>query len=178
MTVTTALHPQRTSDPQVVSWVTSLLASACLGKGDRVVLQELREQGSVVDVGVRPGRVEVRADREQAWRRLGPLVRSQLASDIADAVGRHGDDDEALLEVARTVLETRVAGMARSHGGLLEVVAAHEGIVTVSRSGACGHCPAAALTVNVKFEAALRAEVPTLRAVRSVGAGFPSLHPH
>ena len=170
MTLAAALHPERTDDPRVVSWVTTLLATTCLSRIEDV-LPDLRRAGSVATVDLRPGYVDVRAADPDQWRRLGPAVRRELGHDIQRAVARHGADDEVLLEVAEKVLEQSVAELVRSHGGQLRVVSARDGVVTVARSGACGHCPAAAITVNSRFEQALRAQLPTLRGVRSVSHG-------
>lgn len=167
-----ALHAERTDDPATVRWVTTRLAVACLHKaGDETVLAALRTEGVVVAVTLDADRVEVTAADGKDWRELGTRVREALADELAAAVQEHGADDSVLLDVASAVLEEQVGALARTHGGSLAVLDVTEGVVTVGRSGACGHCPAASATVNRTFEEALRDQAPGVRTVRSVDDG-------
>ena len=169
MTSRVLLHAESSDDPAVVSWVTSLVATASLRPDDSPLLGELVAEGVVTEVCISPGRIDVTAAAGQSWRVLGRTVRVALGDQLQRAIDRHARDDVTLQAVADVVLTQQVGALARSHGGLLTVDEVADGVVTLGRSGACGHCPAAMSTVNDRFETALRREVPWLKHVRSQG---------
>jgi NFU1 iron-sulfur cluster scaffold homolog, mitochondrial len=167
-TMTVPLHAERTADPRVVRWITTVLAASCLSETG-TVLGHLVERGLVAEVAVGGRWIDVRCTGGQDWLELGEPVRRALDHEITAAVAAHGAGDAVLRTVASCVLEQQVGELARTHGGSLEVLEARDGVVTVGRAGACGHCPAAEVTVHRMFEAALRAEIPTVVGVRSSG---------
>lgn len=66
---------------------------------------------------------------------------------------------EAALEDVRPYVE--------SHGGSLEVLAAHAGVVSVRLAGSCAGCTASAATLREGIEAALRDHMPGFVALEA-----------
>lgn len=166
MTAHVLLHAESTDDPSVVSWVTSLVATACLRSEDPPLLADLIADGAVTEVWVSPGHISVAAAVGHTWRTLGGAVRQELDDQLQRSVDRRWDEDDTVRAVAVAVLARQVGELARSHGGLLSIDEVRDGVVTVGLSGACGHCPAALSTVNARFEKALRRELPWLKGVK------------
>lgn len=190
------LHPVATPDPATLTWVTS--AAAPLGRGvvrrAPAPLQTLLEDGTLsrVEVGDDGVRTTLAAG---SWRTAGARVRTALSTsldadgwvvreDVAGADTARADDatpvgeereatvelasDAGLLRAATEVLARDVAPYAATHGGSIDVVGVHGGVVEVTLRGACSGCPAAALTLHARFEVLLRRRWPALVAVREV----------
>ncbi len=67
-----------------------------------------------------------------------------------------GVDERAAAEAALEAIRPYID----SHGGAVEVLAAHEGVVRVRMSGACAGCTASAVTLQSGIEDALRERFP------------------
>ncbi len=65
------------------------------------------------------------------------------------------------------VVAGQVGDYIRSHGGEVVILDVRDGDVDVRLTGACQHCPAAELTMTIRFETALRALFPDLGEVRA-----------
>ncbi|MBE6478437.1 MAG: NifU family protein [Propionibacteriaceae bacterium] len=165
-------HPERTDDPAVLRWVvhgtelpfTGPLASA---PGLDGLLG-----GDLEAVTVTPGAVLTTAAPGRSWRELGPRVRAALGTalgSVADWLpgpgARRLDADETLRWCARELIDGPVGRIATAHGGAIELVDAHDGVVRVRMHGACRGCPAAVVTMTQRLEAQLRRRVPGMRAV-------------
>jgi Fe-S cluster biogenesis protein NfuA len=72
-----------------------------------------------------------------------------------------------LREAAGAVLAGEFGEYVRSHRGRVEVLDVRGGIVSIRFHDACHGCPAAAITMQVRFERELRARCPILVSVRS-----------
>lgn len=95
---------------------------------------------ALVRLGDRLGEVqlgELRADPAIAW----------LLDAYGVGVDEHAAADAALEDVRPYI---------HSHGGEVEVVGAHRGVVRVRMSGACSGCTASAITLREGVEEALR----------------------
>ncbi|MFB7243848.1 NifU family protein [Streptomyces populi] len=110
------------------------------------------------------------------WRDEGARVRSALHAALGDPAGwvveadaRVGDD-ASLYRAAQEVLAGEVGAFARSHGGDIDLVDVHDGVVTVRLGGACHGCPAAWFTLHRRLERGLRRRHPGLREVRATGS--------
>lgn len=62
----------------------------------------------------------------------------------------------------------RVRPMLQADGGDVELVGIADGVVRVRLKGTCGGCPFAAMTIKNGIEAALKAEIPEVKAVQAV----------
>ncbi|MDI6894635.1 MAG: NifU family protein [Bacillota bacterium] len=62
----------------------------------------------------------------------------------------------------------RVRPMLQADGGDVELVGIAGGVVKVRLKGTCGGCPFAAMTIKNGIEAALKAEIPEVKAVQAV----------
>lgn len=86
---------------------------------------------------------------------------------LASSGSGGGESDELLREAAGAVLAGEFGEYVRSHGGGVEVLDVSGGIVSIRFHGECHGCPAAAITMHVRFERELRARCPILVSVRS-----------
>lgn len=174
------IHPQRLpGDPHRLRWIipTGILA----GTGQVVSAPEplagLLADGTLAEITVEPAAVVTRLCPGRGWTRDGARVRtamhSALAQPTAWALAREsgGQHDDALLHAAaRELLDGPVGAFARSHGGTVELVDVHDGVVTVRLGGTCNGCPAARMTLHQRLERQLRQRCPQLRQIRNAGA--------
>jgi Fe-S cluster biogenesis protein NfuA len=70
-------------------------------------------------------------------------------------------------EVAKALEKVRPA--LQADGGDVELVDVQDGIVSVKLTGACGGCPMSQMTLKGGIEKAIRAAVPGIKGVESVG---------
>ncbi len=70
-------------------------------------------------------------------------------------------------EVAKALEKVRPA--LQADGGDVELVDVQDGIVSVKLTGACGGCPMSQMTLKEGIEKAIRAAVPGIKGVESVG---------
>lgn len=170
------MHPETTSDPQVLLW---RLPAGTLPDAPAVVravpepLAAWLADGRVAELRTDPHGLLVRLADGRSWRADGVPFRTALAG----ALGRSGEwafgatddvDDTALRALAQEVLDVEIAPLASSHGGRIELVGVSEGEVRVSLHGACHGCAASETTLRERFEQALREREPRAR-VRAVG---------
>ena len=72
-----------------------------------------------------------------------------------------------IVEQARVVVADVAEQVVHSHGGDITLIGVERGVVTVSLTGACDGCPAAAMTLHRRIEDELRARVGGVREVRA-----------
>ena len=70
-------------------------------------------------------------------------------------------------EVEKALEKVRPA--LQADGGDVELVDVQDGIVSVKLTGACGGCPMSQMTLKEGIEKAIRAAVPGIKGVESVG---------
>lgn len=170
-------HPVATPDPQVLSWVVPMDALPFRGSVARAprTLQALLDDSTLAAIEVSPGAVVTMLGEGRTWAAEGARVRAALidalgvpesweAGNQAHAVG----PDEALEAAAQQIAADSVGAFAASHGGAFEVAQVRDGIVSVRLSGACEDCPAALITMKVRFERLLRRRCPWLVDVREI----------
>lgn len=171
------VHPEVvTDDPQSLRWVIPPGTLSVRGEvtGVPVPLRECVAEGVIERIEAAADAVTVRLAAPHTWRESGARIRSALASALADpgswtaSAGRVEGADAALAEAARLAIEGEAGQYVTSHGGQIELVAAHDGRVDVRLTGACGHCPAATATLRYRVESAIRRTCPALTEVRQV----------
>jgi Fe-S cluster biogenesis protein NfuA len=171
--VSVSLHPQPyPGEPDVVRWVTAPLPFV----GEVAVvppdLDALLVDGTLASVYAEPSAVLTRLGPGHTWAYDGPRVRTALHAALADPGGwtpspNGRSDDAVLADLARSVIDEITGPYARSHGGIISLVAVHDGLVTVRLGGSCHGCPAARFTLHLHLERDLRLRYPSLRGVRS-----------
>lgn len=186
--VTIPLHPQRTDHPDELRWHVPPGTLPTPGPAEdlRDLLPTLLDDAALVAVRVEPDAVVTRLAPGREWRTEGPRIRTALHAALTGLAGRRsapagpasGDrvepgGDEALRATAEELIAGRVGDLARGHGGRIDLVAVHGGVVEVALHGACHGCPAARTTLTVHLEDRLRALHPAFRAVRTASAPGP-----
>ncbi|MEC5149477.1 NifU family protein [Cryobacterium sp. GrIS_2_6] len=172
------LHPEGVDDrPEAIRWVmppgslgfTGAVRSA---PGD---LGRLLDTGVLTGLTVGAGSVTTCLSATCSWASDGAAVRSALhaalenpAEWVPAVAGTPGTRDADLAVAARTVLAGRVGDFIRSHGGAVELVSAHDEVVTVRLTGSCSGCPAVGFTLHARVERALRDLHPGLRSLVAV----------
>ena len=171
--------PQR---PDLVRWAVPAGLLCFVGVPERVPPALARLMPSVIaSVEVVPAGVLLALADGPTWAEQGDGVRVALQEALADVegwappagVGEEQAADDLLAASARQVLAGEVGGYARSHGGSLDLVLAHDGRVEVALRGTCHGCPAAGHTHEQRVLTALRALVPDVREVVSAGPAAP-----
>ena len=71
----------------------------------------------------------------------------------------------APLAPARDVVDGELASYISSHGGVITVDSAEDGVLTLDFGGACTDCPAAGSTLHERIETAVRGRYPGLASV-------------
>jgi len=174
------VHPEATDDPAVLRWVVPVGTLGFVGEpsGVPAPLQDLYAAGVLTgSVVVEPAAVLLQIGDGHSWRTDGPLVRRALQA----ALARPGEwqpptgatDDDLLRAAVDEVLAGEVGDFVRGHGGVIDVLTIDDGEVTVELGGACAGCPASGLTVQQRFEAAVRRHYPRLRGVVAREAQAP-----
>lgn len=166
------VHPEATDAPETLRWVFPIGTLGFVGEPARVPapLQDLYATGVLAGpVVVEPAAVLLRIGTGRSWRTDGPQVRRTLQAALADPDGwsapAGASDDDLLRAAAEEVLAGEVGDFVRGHGGVIEVLGVADDEVTISLGGACAGCPASGLTVQSRFETALRRSYPRLRGV-------------
>ena len=168
------LHPEVTEgDDRTLRWV---MPAGTLGFVGPVAtappaVQALVDDGTLEALVVEPVGVRTTLGAQRAWPADGARVRSALQEALATPDGWSGrtprEPDEVLRAAAQAVIDGGVGAYVRGHGGDLELLAVHDGVVEVRLTGACARCPASELTLSDRFEAAVRALHPAVAAVRA-----------
>lgn len=128
--------------------------------------------GRLVRLEVQRGQVVMELAAGHTWRAEGAELRTALL----DALGKPADWvhrdlaglDASLIEVASRVMAGPAGDYVRSHGGIVEVVDAHDGVVDVRMSGMCSACPLSDFTLHRRIEGEIRELEPRLVSVRRV----------
>lgn len=159
---TPQLHPEATTDPRVLRWVT----------GPRQLPDRPAELAALVDGGVLDrvevgsGEVRTRLGANRSWAIDGPEVRTALLAALAESEHRQLDDDELASRIA-DILQSEVAPIATSHGGDVTVDSVRDGVLTVEMSGACRGCSLKGRTIEELVTRSVRARYPQIREVRT-----------
>lgn len=138
-------------------------------------LQALLDDATLAAIELSPGAVLTMLSEGRTWTTEGARVRAALvdalgvpqsweAGSHAHAVG----PDEALQAAAQQIAAESVGAFAASHGGEFQVARVRDGVVSVRLAGACHDCPAALITMKVRFERLLRRRCPWLVDVREI----------
>ncbi|MFD5650555.1 NifU family protein [Streptomyces sp. NPDC127039] len=174
------VHPQQVPGrPDRLRWI--IPAGTFTGSGPLAgvpaPLAALLTDGTLARVTLEGEAVVTRLGADRTWSREGARVRTALHAALADPDGwvrdagtAACDDDAKLYAVAREVLTREVGDFARSHGGSIDLVDVHDGIVTVRLGGTCHGCPASWFTLHQRLERRLRRLHPGLREVRNTGS--------
>jgi Fe-S cluster biogenesis protein NfuA len=140
-------------------------------------LAALLADGTLAEVTLEAAAVVTRLGADRAWPEEGARVRTALHAALDDpaawitATGDdHGHDDVLLRIAAQEVLAGEVGEFARSHGGTIDLVDVHDGVVTVRLGGACHGCPASWFTLHQRLERRLRRVHPGPVEVRNAGS--------
>ncbi len=138
-------------------------------------LADLVAEGTVVSVTAAPNAVVVELAAGRSWRTEGARVRTALQEALAQPADWRGEVEHSRDEILRVAADEVVAGEVgdyiRSHGGLVTVLGVRDGVLQLSMSGACSHCPASDLTLTGRIETAVRARCPWLRGVQAETGG-------
>ncbi|WP_370240543.1 NifU family protein [Aeromicrobium sp.] len=168
--------------PERVRWVVPARLLAFVGEPVAVpsALAGLVDDGVVARIEVAPAAVLIDLAAERTWAEGADRVRAALQQGLAAPGEWHPPLEQAepaaaarahLGAAARAVVAGEVGDYARSHGGSLEVVAVHDGVVDVALHGTCDGCPAAGRTLEERVLVGVRALDPSVREVRSVREG-------
>ncbi|MEU6273203.1 NifU family protein [Streptomyces populi] len=175
------LHPQRVPGrPGQLRWIipAGMLPGVPAGPLAAVPgpLAALLGDATLERITLEPAAVVTVLGAGRDWGDEGARVRSALHAALGDPAGwvveadARVSDDAALYRAAQEVLAGEVGAFARSHGGDIDLVDVHDGVVTVRLGGACHGCPAAWFTLHQRLERRLRRRHPGLREVRATGA--------
>lgn len=171
----TATHPVATPDPSVLKWVVpdGLLAFCGPVASAPAPLQALLEDGTLEGIHADAGAVLTALSPGRTWRTEGGRVRSALLAALSrpelwepTPTAQHMGSDEVLQAAAQEIATGPVGTLAHNHGGAFVVRKVHHGVVEVGLEGACHDCPAAVITMHVRFERLLRRRCPWLVEVR------------
>lgn len=166
------VHPEATETAEVLRWVFPAGTLGFVGEpaGIPAPLQELYAAGVLAGAPVvQPSAVLLRIGAGHGWRVDGPAVRRALQTALATPEGWQPPADATGDDVLRAAIDEVLAGevgdFVRGHGGVIDVRSVVDGEVTIELGGACSGCPASGVTVQNRFEAALRQRCPSLRTV-------------
>jgi len=172
------LHPEAVpARPEALRWV---MPPGSLGFTGEVrsapgALGRLLETGVLTGLTVDAGSVTTCLSATCTWASSGAAVRSALHAALESPTkwvpvspATPGTRDADLAAAALTVLSGRVGDFIRSHGGVVELVSAHDEVVTVRLTGSCSGCPAVGFTLHARVERALRVLHPDLRSLVAV----------
>ncbi|WP_326545684.1 NifU family protein [Mycolicibacterium sp. ND9-15] len=156
------LHPEGTSDPRLIRWVTGgrQLSANC------PELAALIADGTLEQVQVLPGEVHTCLGDDRSWPVDGPRVRSALLEALSSSGGADEQSDDIRRKVAE-IIEREVMPVAGSHGGSVTVESVSDGVVTVDFGGACAGCTLRGRTLRILIARAVQAQYPQIREVRT-----------
>lgn len=167
-------HARRVAgEPQCMRWST---LGAALPAGTVVSTNssadELLDDVTITALLAEPTGIWVWLAASQSWRGAGERITSALADALRNVASWDvaQDDDAILSHIARDVIAHDLADFIASHGGAIEVVDVHDGVVNVSFSGACARCELAEVTLHLRLEKAIRERFPPLVEVRDIGS--------
>lgn len=171
------MHPEAVvGHPELMVWVLPEGTLPAVGRlrhapGD---LGDLMADGLIATVTLVQGggRILIGLGDGASWRMLGARVRTALhaALQALDAWVIDAEDDSDTNELIREGVEAVLAGpcgaYVASHGGRIELVEVRGGVAGIRFHGTCRTCPAAAITMSMRFERDLRTHCPVVRGVR------------
>lgn len=141
-------------------------------------LAVLLAEGTLAEVWVEPAAIVTRLGPGRSWRDDGARVRTALHAALDDPTGwipaattDLRRDDALLRDAAQRLIDGSAGLFARTHGGTIELVDVHHGVVMVRLGGACHGCPAARITMYQRLERHLRRQCPQLRQVTEASVG-------
>lgn len=129
----------------------------------------------VTEVVVSGGTVTVTKDGPATWqatgKAVGAAIRSALATGVppvaAPSPGASADD-EALFGRVADLFEAEINPSVARHGGFVELLDVHDGVVMLRMGGGCQGCGMADVTLRQGIETALRARVPEVAGIVDV----------
>ncbi len=167
------LHPESVDgSDRELRWVIPAGTLPFVGEPARIpaVLQALLDDGTIESVTVEPVAIRTRLGADRSWRVEGARARNALLSAVT--VPQHwaanptaGGADSVLRMAVHEVIDGEVGLYIRSHGGAIELVDVHDGVVEVRLDGACAHCPSSEVTLTSRFERAVRARCPAVVSI-------------
>jgi Fe-S cluster biogenesis protein NfuA len=165
-----AVHPERTADAACLHWRVADGPARPGWPGHLArAFDRLTGDGSVAAVTPTAEGALVTVAPGQGWPALAASVRDAVQDAVRAAFApAPGVDRNAALEAAAQDAVAGVARYAAGHGGGVELVEVCGDMVRVRLHGACHGCPAAALTVHGRLEAALAARAPWCAGVELV----------
>lgn len=170
-----ALHPEMTGHPAEIRWVIpghpgnlELLVSH-----PESPLTALVQGGVLESAHGTAGAISTIAPAREDWKRIAGQVRRAVEDTVSPAMippetgSSHAAppvaSEQLLRDVAPAVLERYVRPLAGAHGGTISITGYRDGTVWVYLDGACRGCPAAAFTLQQRFERELTRRVPGAR---------------
>lgn len=185
---TIRLHAERTNDPNAIDWVVRdallptdvHLTRESMPPGTPVALADLLLSGAIAGLSVHGEALRVWRSLDVDWVELAPIVDQAirralqagpwLASPTENTAATHIDEDSdySLTSEVTELLAGPVGDYVASHGGSIELVGVHNGVVQLRLCGACQGCPAATQTLKYGIENQLKACCPQLRGVEAV----------
>ena len=138
-------------------------------------LGPLLEYGVLTRAFVEPGGVWTWLAPGLSWTDHGPRIRDAVSVAV-DLDGWRIDEgaDDLLALIARDVVDGELASYISSHGGVITVDSAEDGVLTLDFGGACEDCPAAGSTLHDRIEATVKQRYPGLTRVERLEGGHPS----
>jgi Fe-S cluster biogenesis protein NfuA len=167
------MHPEATSDPQIVRWVIPDGVLPVVGEiaEPPPELAAMLDSGDIASIQVQTRAVVVRLAAGRSWSELGAHVRAALGAALQQPHQWQPTTPSTEADRLRSALEDVLAGPAgdyiHSHGGDVTILAVKDGRAEVRLNGACEHCPAAGLTLHARLERELRARFPDLVELRA-----------
>ena len=128
----------------------------------------------VTEVIVSGDTVTVVKDTPGQWqmtaRAVGAAIRSALqqGGPVIVAKAAAADGDNALYEQVADIFETRINPMVASHGGRVDLIDVHDGVVLLRLGGGCQGCGMANVTLRQGIETTLRQMVPQVQGIMDV----------
>ncbi|MGE2715133.1 NifU family protein [Mycolicibacterium litorale] len=157
------LHPERTTDPRVMRWVTGRqdLPADC------PQLTALVGDGTLLGFEVAPGEVCTTLAGDRSWSTDGPRVRSALFEALSSPGRDERCEPDELRRRIDEIVEHEVAPLARAHGGAVTVESVDDGVLTVDFGGACSGCSLRGRTLTNLVARAVQTRCPQIREVRA-----------
>jgi NFU1 iron-sulfur cluster scaffold homolog, mitochondrial len=175
---TSALHVERTGDPEILRWVGHhpQMLDATPGlrvptPNDTSPLAQLMHRGSITEVFANQGDLLIRRGVNEQWNVLAVVLREAIAQEFTalplwlcvPAVGRTASLPDLVL--VQEVVTEAAGALAQSHGGSIEVVSIAPTTITVQMHGACNGCSGTDATLSGLVLQAIRNRWPQFDTV-------------
>ncbi|BBY98477.1 NifU family protein [Mycolicibacterium fallax] len=161
-TTTVSLHPQASTDPQMLRWVTTATLPAELPVLDRLVAD-----GVLARSEIGAGEIRTWLADGSSWDTAGPVVRTALFAALRQLPHTPALSGELLAERIAELIAREVAPVAASHGGGITVESVREGVLTVAMTGACHGCSLGHKTLDDLVRETVTAHFPQIHTVRA-----------